>query len=49
MIFPNDYLIENLKGKLKRIKKILEKHNLWLKEKINLVCKKCLKRMLIMT
>ena len=41
MIFPNDHLIENLRGKSKKIKKVLEKRNLWSKERINLVCKKC--------
>jgi len=41
MIFPNDHLVKNLRGKLKKIKKVLEERNLWPKEKINLVCKKC--------
>ena len=42
MVYPNDHLVESLRGKLKEIKKVLEERNLWPKERINLVCKKCL-------
>ncbi len=44
IIFPNDYSVENLREKPKGIKKILEERNLWPKERINLVCKKCLNK-----
>ena len=41
MVFPNDHPVESLRGKPKGIKKVLEERNLWPKERINLVCKKC--------
>ena len=42
MVYLNDYPVESLRGKPKGIKKVLEECNLWPKERINLVCKKCL-------
>ncbi len=41
MIFSNNHPVENLREKSKGIKKMLEECNLWPKERINLVCRKC--------
>jgi len=40
MIFPDDYLIEKLRGQPKGIKQILMERNLWPSKKPRLVCKK---------
>jgi hypothetical protein len=44
MTFPDNHSVERLRGQPKGIKKILEERNLWPKNKINLVCKKCFKK-----
>ena len=44
MTFPDNHPVEKLRKQPKGIKKVLEKHNLWPKKKINLVCKKCFKK-----
>ncbi len=41
MVFPDDYPVEQLRGKPKGIKQILVECNLWPKEKIRLVCEEC--------
>ncbi|CAG8769256.1 22347_t:CDS:2, partial [Cetraspora pellucida] len=41
MVFPNDYQKEELRGKQKGLRQVLEERKLWPAEKVLLVCKKC--------